>query len=92
MNNYLQWRTFRELDRASDVPKGSAFRVFKHIEQDLEESRDYVLLRWQDQRETIEQLRSSQRVYGSSVNVVLLSPSTESLILQQLRKNSSARE
>lgn len=88
MNDYLYWHTFRELDQAAAVSKGSAFKVFKHIERDLEESRDYMLLRLQDQRDVIEMLRSQQRIYASSLNVVLLSPATESLILKQLQKNS----
>lgn len=92
MNDYLHWHSFRELDQAGGVPKGSAFRVFKHIEQDLEESRDYVLLRSQDQRDLIESLRSSQRIYASSVNVVLLSTATERLILKQLQNDSTSPE
>ena len=89
MNDYLGWRSFRELDQTSGMAKGSAFKVFKRIEQGLEESHDYVLLRLQDQRDLIETLRSSQRIYASSMNVVLLSPATERLILNQLQKDSS---
>ena len=85
MTDYLHWHSFRELDQASGQPKGSAFRIFKRIELQLQESRDYALLRLDQQRETIENLRLSQRIYASSVNVVLLAPSTESLILKHLR-------
>lgn len=84
MTDYLHWRSFRELDLVSGQPKGSAFRIFKRLEEQLHESSDYVLLRHDQQRETIENLRSHQRIYASSVNVVLLSPGTESLILKHL--------
>ncbi len=54
----------------------------------LEESRDFVLRRFEDQFYVIATLRSQQRIYASSLNVDLLSATTESLILKQLQKNS----
>lgn len=88
MTGSLHWRSFRELDEACGQPKGSAFRSFKQIESQLQESHDYLLLNANQQREIIEKLRLQQRIYASSVNVVLLSPSAEALVLKHLRNEA----
>lgn len=92
MSDYLHWRTFRELDEASGLSKGSAFRAFKHVEPQLTEQKNYRVLRAQEQRNIIETLRTNQRIYTSSVNVVLLAPAAEALILKHLQTQSKAEQ
>jgi hypothetical protein len=92
MSDYLHWHSFRELDEASGLAKGSTFRAFKHVEPQLVEQIDYRVLRAQEQRELIEILRANQRIYTSSVNVVLLAPTAEVLILNHLQTQSQAEQ
>ncbi len=72
MSDYRDWVTLREIDAAAGVPKGTAFRCFKHLAPSLDEERDYVVLDHLRDREAIAALRSQARLYRSSVNVVLL--------------------
>lgn len=66
------WRTLREIDEQLRLPKGSAFRAFKRAA--LEDGADFrVLVPGTDDAE-LHALRDTQRIYRSSVNVVLLSP------------------
>lgn len=67
------YTTFRDLDQAFGLPKGSAFRTFKR--QALTEGRDFLLLRAGPDSGEIEALRHSGRIYAASVNVVLLTAS-----------------
>lgn len=92
MTDYLHWHSFRELDEVSGLAKGSAFRAFKHVEPGLTEHKDYRVLYAQEQRKLIEKLRTNQRIYTSSVNVVLLAPAAEALILKHLRTQSQAEQ
>jgi len=80
-------RSFRELDEQAGVPKGSAFRLFKRLEPQLQEGRDFRLLYPGSDDTEIAGLRQQQRIYASSVNVVLLRAELADEILQQLSGN-----
>lgn len=72
-DDYSGWLSMRELDEATGLAKGSAFRAFKALAGDLAEGTDYVVL---DHR-TAEGLAASMtvqgRLYRSSIAPVLLS-------------------
>lgn len=67
--------SFRELDTAWALRKGTAFRAFKRALPGLTEGRDFIYLSAHSQPEEIERLRVAQRIYASSVNVVMLTAS-----------------
>jgi hypothetical protein len=77
--------TFREVDEALQLPKGTAFRAFRKIESSLHEGTDFSLLRSDEDGDTIRSLRSSGRIYRASVNAVLVSDSVRQRIEQMLR-------
>lgn len=83
----MSWRTFRELDQVLAQPKGTAFRGFKALEPQLQEGRDFRLLQAGRDDAEIGHLRAEQRIYQSSVNVVLLSDATATRILRWLDTN-----
>lgn len=68
-----EW-TFRELDEARGLPKGSAFRAFKRVHEELCEGRDFRVLQANQDAGEIGDLRREGRIYAGSVNVVVLSP------------------
>ncbi len=78
------WHTFRDIDTALGAAKGTAFRAFKQLRPELVEGRDFSVLRADTHGRRIESLRRNGRIYASSVNVVLLSASTRTLIEQNL--------
>lgn len=80
------WLSFRELDERAGRPKGEAFRAFRRLESGWLDGRDYRLLRSDDPGVAAElaALREQQRVYRSSVSVVLLSPARASELLARL--------
>ncbi|MGH8402958.1 MAG: hypothetical protein ACRESO_06090, partial [Gammaproteobacteria bacterium] len=63
-------KSFKELDEAWAVPKGTAFRAFKRSLPVLVEQQDYIRLDARQHHTEIEALRAVGRVYASSVNVV----------------------
>lgn len=67
--------TLRELDERCSCRKGTAFRAFKRAlaAQRLVEERDFQYLSATEDAEQIARLRSADRIYPSSINVVLLS-------------------
>jgi hypothetical protein len=67
------WRTLREIDEQLGLSKGSAFRVFKRIKSSLIEGLDFQVLQHERDQQVIEDLRGQGRIYGSSINIVLLS-------------------
>jgi hypothetical protein len=79
------WCTFRELDEAEGRPKGSAFRCFKRLNETWMEGRDFVLLPTQQHTEEIRRLKEAGRLYGSTVNAVLLAPHAARSIRDALR-------
>ncbi|TXH04014.1 MAG: hypothetical protein E6R07_08705 [Nevskiaceae bacterium] len=76
MNAYPGWLTLREIDASQGWSKGTAFRRFKQVEPQLQESRDYQVLHHAQERHLVESLRASGRIYATSINVILLAPST----------------
>ncbi len=62
--------TFKELDQAAGLPKGSAFRAFKSLA--LVQGRDFQVLTPAGNAAAIAELKRSGRVYASSITVVLL--------------------
>lgn len=66
-------RTFREIDAALGLPKGSAFRAFKRLQGTLAEGRDFRVLYHDTDASRIEALRAEGRIYPGTVNAVLLS-------------------
>lgn len=73
MSAYPQHHTLRELDEAAGVTKGSAFRVFKRLGNELQEGVDYRVLHHEVDRAALDNLKHADRIYRSSVNAVLLS-------------------
>lgn len=65
--------SFKELDSAWAMPKGSAFRAFKRALPQLQASRDFIRLDAVHDRDEVQRLRAAGRIYASSVHVVLLS-------------------
>lgn len=64
--------TFRTLDQLMDTPKGTAFRAFKRVLDELEEGNDHLRLESGPDADAIAELKAAGRIYPSSVNVVLL--------------------
>jgi hypothetical protein len=77
-------RSFRELDEAAGLPKGSAFRAFKRLEPGLREGRDFLLLRPGHDDARIEELRARERIYRNSVNIVLVDDALAERLLKHL--------
>lgn len=73
-DDYAGWRTMRELDEATGLTKGAAFRAFKALLGDLVEGRDFVVLDHQTAQALAARLIAEDRLYRSSVNPVLLAP------------------
>jgi hypothetical protein len=77
--------TFKELDVACGVVKGSAFRAFKALAHELIEGVDFHC---HDARQTAEEygvLLRAGRIYPASVNAVLLEHRAQVLIAARLR-------
>lgn len=72
--NRLRWFSFRELDEQWNAQKGTAFLAFKRALPTLREDIDFIYLSHEQHAEQIEHLRSAQRIYANSINVVLLAP------------------
>jgi hypothetical protein len=64
--------TFRTLDQLMEAPKGTAFRAFKQVLDELEEGRDHQRLVSGQDEVAISELKEQGRIYPSSVHVVLL--------------------
>lgn len=73
--DFSNFSSFRELDVQYAQSKGWAFKQFKSIAASLIEGQDYLWFHQQEHAELIAALRSSGRIYASTVNLVLLSPS-----------------
>lgn len=68
------WTSLREIDEQLGLPKGSAFRAFRSLEPHWQSGRDFELLHHELDRDAIQTLRQQQRIYASTVNLVLLAP------------------
>ncbi|MFA5940293.1 MAG: hypothetical protein WC809_13130 [Sinimarinibacterium sp.] len=86
---HRDWLSLREIDAAAGARKGTAFRCFKRVEATLDEGRDYVVLHAGRDRDAISELRSRDRIYAGSVNVLLLGPATAERIADVLRISTS---
>lgn len=84
MNAYPQWCSLREIDLTAGQTKGSSFRLFKRMNAQWQEGRDFVVLHHERHANAIAQLRNSGRIYANSVNVVLLHPRAAQLLLAAL--------
>ena len=80
-------RTLREIDVQLGQPKGSAFRAFKRQLETLEENVDFVVLSSRVDRADIERLRTTGRIYRSSVNVVILTASGFERVRAELERS-----
>jgi len=67
--------SFRTLDQRFGLLKGTAFRAFKRLGPALREGEDFIRLEAGNCRDAIAELRASERIYRSSVNVVLFTAS-----------------
>ena len=74
-DDYAGWLSMRELDEATGLPKGAAFRAFKTLLGSLTEGQDFVVLDHQTAQALAARLIGEGRLYRSSVNPVLLAPS-----------------
>jgi hypothetical protein len=83
---HADWLTLRELDETEGRPKGSAFRAFKRVARDWREDEDFCVLHHGHDRETVDRLRSEARIYASTVNLLLLSPSLAIAVRDQMRR------
>jgi hypothetical protein len=77
------WVSLRELDERLGLAKGAAFRAFKRA--GLTEGRDFRVLDATRDAAEIAQLRARDRIWRSSVNVVLLSPRAAARVAAALR-------
>ncbi|MDB5970717.1 MAG: hypothetical protein JWQ90_3167 [Hydrocarboniphaga sp.] len=80
------WITLREVDEAEHAAKGTAFRAFRRIEAHWSEPQDFRVLHHDDDRAIIDSLRAKQRIYSSTVNLLLLSPALATAVRAQMRR------
>ncbi len=72
MSAYRQHVTLSEIDHGAGLSKGTAFRAFKSLVETLQEGVDYEVLHHQQAHKSIAELRAAGRLYGSSINVIVL--------------------
>jgi hypothetical protein len=73
-DDYWSWSSLREIDEASGVDKGTAFRAFKRLLPFLVEGSDFVVLDRRSHDGLAARWQAAGRLYRSSVNPVLLRP------------------
>jgi hypothetical protein len=76
--------SFKEIDTLHQRPKGTSFRAFKGLSQQLLEGEHYYYLNAQSHAAEIEALRREGRIYSSTVHAVLLTPVGYELIQKAL--------
>lgn len=64
--------TLRQLDRLNGVSKGTSFRAFKRVREELVEGRDFFHLDASEHAPYIEALRQRGLVYESTIHLLLL--------------------
>lgn len=64
--------SLRQVDMWNGLPKGTAFRMFRAREAELEQGRDFFLIRRGEEAERVEQWRTDGLIYPATVHVVLL--------------------
>ena len=67
--------SLRQLDELNHAPKGTAFRVFRRCEAQLEEGKDFFYLAADVHKALIDSLKVSGQIYATTVNLVLLTQS-----------------
>lgn len=85
---FEDYKTFREIDESCHQPKGTAFRCFKSHLQSLTEGKDFIVLTANENHDEISILKSEQRVYPLSQNIVLLSDIAAEQIMDWLVQQS----
>lgn len=85
MSAYRDSSTLREIDARLGLRKGDSFRAFKRLAATLIEGEDYTVLRADTDATAIAQLRSAARIYTGSINVVLLAPRAQALLVAELQ-------
>ena len=76
--------TFKELDAACGVVKGSAFRAFKALADELHEGVDFHCHDARLAADTHAELLRAGRIYAGSLNAVLLAERAQILIAVRL--------
>jgi len=64
--------SFKQLDRRAGVVKGTAFRAFKRLREELVEGRCFFYLDAEQEHEFIEALRAQGLIYPATRHLVLL--------------------
>lgn len=77
-------RSFAELDRAANLPKGAHFRAFKRLAGQLREGMDFFCCDSREAPAVFARLVASGRVYPGTVNAVLLSPAGQAALREVL--------
>ncbi|WP_052378592.1 hypothetical protein [Polycyclovorans algicola] len=78
--SWHQWLTLRECDQRLGAPKGTAFRAFKSSLDRWVEGQDFHRLDAHLHADDIQRLRRGNRLYDSTVHVVLLSQQTAEIM------------
>jgi hypothetical protein len=76
--------TFKEIDTLHRCSKGTAFRAFKRLNEQLIEGEHYYYFNAQTQGAEIERLRREKRLYAATVNAVLLTRAGYELLKKEL--------
>lgn len=76
--------SFKEIDEQRGTVKGTAFRAFKQLEEAFDEGRDFFYLSNELDAAEIETLRMRGRIYGSTINAVLLTESGFAAVMEYL--------
>lgn len=67
--------SLRQLDELNGVPKGTSFRAFKRVADQLCEGQDYFYLPADEHQILINMLKASGQIYGTTVNLLLFTRS-----------------
>ena len=84
MPNHTETWTLKEIDQSRDDPKGTAFRAFKQLKDSFTEGRDFFYLSASEDADNIEKLRSSGRIYASTIHGLLFPETSYQAILKHL--------
>jgi hypothetical protein len=76
--------SFKEMDQDLDSPKGTAFLAFKQLKEGFDEGRDFYYLSAAEDAVEIEQLRTTGRIYTTTVNAVLLTQTGYDAVIDYL--------
>lgn len=85
----IETLSFRQIDQLNRMPKGTAFRLFKVLRQELVEGGDYYYLPALTHAELIHALKVTEQVYATTVNLVLFSRAGYGKLRQRSLKSDS---